>query len=210
MTLIQQLSTGKVALHNTGSFEDLRMVLKVAFPQDHYSNFEESGRHRSSYFVQQKTIPDHWINENNTTLPSYPTSAFIKELNGSEKMRTITHGQAQLIIDIACSTWKETLYQKWGKDIVFKKDINITEEYYQGMRKACTPEQNTLFDTIFGKDVNHLPKGTPCFVRSDSSFLWKLSYADGNGNFYFNGKKSGTTTTWPCVHEYSKGLPPEE
>jgi len=67
-------------------------------------------------------------------------------------MKTITHTQAQQIIDIACATWKVKLATKWAKEIVLKESIEISEDDYQEMRKACTSEQNELFYVIFGKD----------------------------------------------------------
>lgn len=68
-------------------------------------------------------------------------------------METITASQAQSIIDIACSTWKERLASLWGTNIVLDKDIEITKENYLEMRKACTKQQNELFDTIFGEET---------------------------------------------------------
>jgi len=68
------------------------------------------------------------------------------------KDRKITSNQAQSIIDIACTTWKLKLSEKWAYDIVLKKDVVISEDFYQEMRKVCTSEQNVLFDEIFGKD----------------------------------------------------------
>jgi len=66
--------------------------------------------------------------------------------------KTITYQQAQQIIDIACSEWKDTLFEKWGKDIILKRSIVISQEFYDQMRKACTASQHKLFDEIFGKD----------------------------------------------------------
>ena len=67
-------------------------------------------------------------------------------------MKTITHTQAQQIIDIACITWKVKLAAKWSKEIVLKEIIEISDNDYQEMRKACTSEQNELFDVIFGEE----------------------------------------------------------
>jgi hypothetical protein len=80
-----------------------------------------------------------------------------KEQSKSEPMktRTITSYQAQSIIDVACETWKNTLFDKWGKAIVLKQEITIDESFYQEMRKACTAPQNELFDKIFGKDFKN-------------------------------------------------------
>lgn len=73
-------------------------------------------------------------------------------LKQKETMKTITHTQAQQIIDIACITWKVKLAAKWSKEIVLKETIEISDNDYQEMRKACTSEQHKLFDEIFGKD----------------------------------------------------------
>lgn len=73
-------------------------------------------------------------------------------LKTEETMKTITHTQAQQIIDIACATWKERLFTKWGRKIVFKETIQISDNDYQEMRNACTSEQHQLFDEIFGSD----------------------------------------------------------
>jgi len=67
-------------------------------------------------------------------------------------MRKITHIEAQRIIDIACREWKQTLFEKWGKAIVLKDRIEITDDFYKQMRHACSVSQNKVFDEIFGKD----------------------------------------------------------
>lgn len=59
---------------------------------------------------------------------------------------------AQRIIDIACTTWTAKLAKSWGADIVQNKTIDIHQDDYENMRSACTTEQNTLFDEIFGSD----------------------------------------------------------
>jgi len=89
-------------------------------------------------------------------------------LKTKETMKTITHTQAQQIIDIACPKWKGTLSERWGRHIVLKQSIAITEESYQEMRKACTSEQNELFDEIFGKDEPKFKVGD--WVMYEGSF----------------------------------------
>lgn len=68
-------------------------------------------------------------------------------------MKTITHTQAQQIVDIACQKEKEDLFELWGKKIILRQEVEISDNQYQEMRKAYTSEQNELFDEIFGKDV---------------------------------------------------------
>jgi hypothetical protein len=77
---------------------------------------------------------------------------FKKYVLKTENMKQISYQQAQNIIDVACESWKRELFTIWGQDIIFKRKIEITEEVYQKMRKACTAPQNVLFDDIFGKD----------------------------------------------------------
>ena len=74
----------------------------------------------------------------------------IKEIK--MKNRILTPQNATRIINIACSTWKPKLAEKWATNIVLNKDTEISEEFYNEMRKACTADQNTLFDEIFGND----------------------------------------------------------
>lgn len=108
-----------------------------------------------------------------------------KEQSKSEPMKTriIKPEQAQSIIDIACSGWKNTLFDKWGKQIVLKQEIAVEEDFYQEMRKACTTPQNELFDKIFGKEEEFIPKGTPCLVRDNEYYNWFLAYSNGDGTF---------------------------
>ena len=123
----------------------------------------------------------------------------IKETPKQMKNRKISASNAQRIINIACPSWKENLANKWSKDIVLGNEINVSEEFYQEMRKACTKSQHELFDEIFGKDVEIYPDGTPCLVRnySRNTDCWQLRYADGKGGFYDVGRKSGESCTWP-------------
>jgi hypothetical protein len=64
---------------------------------------------------------------------------------------------AQKIINIACSAWRTKLAVMWANNIVLNLNIEISEEFYKEMRKACNVEQNKLFDTIFGKDKKEFP-----------------------------------------------------
>lgn len=114
-----------------------------------------------------------------------------KEQSKSELMKTriIKPEQAQSIIDIACSGWKNTLFDKWGKQIVLKQEIAVEEDFYQEMRKACTTPQNELFDKIFGKEEKLIPKGTPCLVRTCDLYSWELAYSNGDGKFTNTSKE---------------------
>ena len=147
------------------------------------------------------------VKSNKSTLISFKEfeSTYLNKQEKPKEMknRTLTPKNAQRIIDIACISWKPNLALKWATNIVLNQDIEISEEFYQEMRKACTKEQNTLFDEIFGKDVEVCPDGTPCLVRDYKGDPWKLLYANGKGGFYIDGKKSGTcyVSSWAFVQK---------
>ena len=109
----------------------------------------------------------------------------------------ISPEQALQIINIACSTWKDKLAKLWGKNIVLTESIDISNEFYEEMRKACTTEQNKLFDEIFG-ELNPCPykDGDLIAVKDYNNLNWVLRYATGkmiNGNVevYHNQKNTG-------------------
>ena len=116
-------------------------------------------------------------------------------------MKIITYQQAQEIIDVACNNWKDKLFILWGKYIVYKKDVEIAENFYQEMRKVCTAEQHELFDTIFGKD-NIPESGTLVYVR-DAVSNWNMrfySHYQNGTHFCFNDQeKQGSIKKWNFV-----------
>jgi hypothetical protein len=140
----------------------------------------------------------------------------IKEIK--MKNRILTPQNATRIINIACSKWKPKLAEKWATNIVLNKDTEISEEFYQEMRKACTTDQNTLFDEIFGNDeqlinISDLEIGEAMIVHDNStrwngtiiSRIWssdKPHYVNMNdrkstwdGSPKFKGKKVKLTIT---------------
>jgi hypothetical protein len=125
------------------------------------------------------------IRYNNTDYKPSTKEAFENHIL-KQQMKTITHNQAQQIIDIACPTWKEKLFTLWGKNIVLKQEITISEVSYKEMRNACTDKQDRLFDEIFGKDIKFKVGDWVCTIGEDSfvaqiieqcelySHLWRL------------------------------------
>lgn len=85
-------------------------------------------------------------------VPEITFEQFKKLILKETKMYTITSKQAQSIINIACEVWKGKLASMWSKKIVLGKKVEISEDFYKEMRKACTSDQNKLFDEIFGKE----------------------------------------------------------
>lgn len=127
---------------------------------------------------------------------------FTKKFIKKENMKTITPEQAQSIIDIACSYWKEKLFKVWGQYIVYKKNIDIDEDYYKEMRQACTEEQHELFNKIFGKDIVIPKKGTLVYVALGNEWYMRFySHYEKNNHYCFckQLKEFEYTSTWNLI-----------
>lgn len=113
----------------------------------------------------------------------------------------ITPAEANMILAIACVTWKLKLAKLWALHIVMNEKISVTNAFYKEMRVECTTPQHELFDKIFGKDEEFYPDGTPCLVKGCVNDGWNLRYANGKGQFYTDGRKSGNVETWSYHHK---------
>jgi hypothetical protein len=67
------------------------------------------------------------------------------------KTRLLSRSNFKRIHDAACSSWKSKLAEKF-QAFAFQDEIEVHPDFYAEIRKACTKEQNLLFDDIFGKD----------------------------------------------------------
>lgn len=92
---------------------------------------------------------------------------------------------AQQIIDIACNRWKTKLATMWANDIVLSKQIEIAESFYKEMRKACTAEQNALFDKIFGKDIVECPYKVGDYIVIDNDLVQITSISADHHHDYW-------------------------
>lgn len=74
----------------------------------------------------------------------------------SSIQRTISAKQAQEIIDNISTNcaWKETLINKYGRDILFNIPITINEKQYKAGFDAATSEQKQLLLSIIGEPHN--------------------------------------------------------
>jgi hypothetical protein len=63
--------------------------------------------------------------------------------------------------------WK--LAEKWGTNIVLANSINIKYDYYK-TRKACTRNQDKLFDDIFGPENQSLKLMTMLYGQ-----VWEIN-----------------------------------
>tara|TARA_R110002051_G_scaffold170813_1_gene241353 strand:- start:276 stop:1088 length:813 start_codon:yes stop_codon:yes gene_type:complete len=73
--------------------------------------------------------------------------------------KTLSRKDYKRIHSIACGEWKPKLQDWYGNKFAINDEVNIKDSEYILMRKACTDEQNVLFDEIFGKDKKQLQVG---------------------------------------------------
>lgn len=113
----------------------------------------------------------------------FPAKDFLPQNNKSKDMkRILSRADFKRIHAIACSDWKPKLAEKF-KDLLFQDEVEVDEAYYKLMRKACTPEQNTLFDEIFGKynqqpDLQNLIANM--LIRGSGNYKDRAIYLFGN------------------------------
>ena len=111
------------------------------------------------YFTQN-IKSRHWVDYEEITFEQFCKYVLKQEIKTNMDNRfpfSLNPKDAQKIIDSACSQWKTRLATQWAVHIVTGVNITIFDECYKEMRKACTAEQNALFDNIFGKDVEECP-----------------------------------------------------
>lgn len=125
---------------------------------------------------------------------------FKKYVLKENNMRTISAKQAQEIIDSISPhcAWKDTLFNKYGRDIFFNNPIKIDEEQYKTGFDVATSEQKQLLLAIIGepqKEINlRTKKGIDDLILfdedgTDNSLIAIRSYGEyKNKAFYLNEK----------------------
>jgi hypothetical protein len=98
--LIKQLKEGKIALHNDGTLEELREVLKYAFPEN---SFHINGG--NDFYYANKRNSEYWISVKKELclldLPSYSVKEFLKKETMIDKIND------EFIVDCTSNTTEE-------------------------------------------------------------------------------------------------------
>lgn len=107
----------------------------------------------------------------------YPTKSITKDSFNQNKTNMnnrfpfkLSRKDGVRIINAACEDWRMRLAQEWVV-LLFEDLVEVSEEFYRKMRRACTPDQHKLLDEIFGNDVD-------------------LSILNSEDVFYFKGKNN--------------------
>jgi hypothetical protein len=148
------------SIKNAGAFED-----NLGEPNGFNTNFSTNGNYETFIKATKEEIIATFENK-------------IQDIK--MKNRILTPLNAARIINIACSAWKKILAEKWAVDMILDKNIEISDEFYKEMRKACTAPQNELFDDIFGSDEQFIDVSE--LVIGESMKIY-----DANGATKFEG-----------------------
>ncbi len=160
--------------------------------------------HREGGFDWDTTIEgdDFW--ENVLTYRRF--DLFFERYPKGLPAKTITAAQAQEIIDSACKEWKQTLFNKWGKFVVFKDSINISDDFYKEMRKACTGPQHLLFDKIFGKDEEFAVGELVLCSHLGIADTWCIRTYTGNGICISHRLNGSEYFNWKYIAKLPEGF----
>jgi hypothetical protein len=106
---IKDLSNGKVACLNDVNVDQLRKVMRAAFPKD---TIMPSGADR--FYIKCKRNKDEWTGEYDTSLPTVSAEALLKEIENNTTMdKPMTHQEAikNLIVLRDFHTPKDMMYK---------------------------------------------------------------------------------------------------
>jgi hypothetical protein len=171
--LIKQLQQEEIAVHNDGTLEELRKVLKYAFPEDDWSITGASKYYISSDGTQ-------WIPTSETKLLPYSVKEFLKEEEFVLPERwciRITNDNKEIV-----QNWRKTknCHQSICKNyIVFfdctygtsEKTWDYTEITFEQFKKYILKEE-----TI----ENNIKVGTTFYFKNNTDFIYTISSFDGN------------------------------
>lgn len=201
--LIKGLREGKIALRNDGNLEDLRKVLKYAFPKDNWI----IGGVPSFYKLSE--IDGYWEGlDKKPHLIIHSVNDFLKTNKTIMENKTfkITRQQLEEIHNIACNDWKIRIVDITDSVLgKFKNEGVLNYDIVKKMFKAATQKQLPTLQRIFPdyQEQEFIPKGELAWVRSNDLMEWCVRFSDGKGCFYKDQKKEGDVSSWKQVRKFN-------
>ena len=205
---IDDVRNGKCAILNDGTLEELRTVLKIAFPKDEYP---ASGT--SEYYFRDNYRHHLWIWCDVTNLPTQSVKEFLKNINMSKQtnQQSLTMGQLRNLYKVSdCSEWRNaiaTYISTFDSDdvVVYIKDADID----RAKRKATNSQLNALKECgIVLEESCPYKDGELIWVNSNG--VWELRYStgeliSGRAKCYDSQAKSGFYGTY-ANHRPAPGI----
>ena len=124
--LIKQLREGTIALKNDGTLEDLRGVLKYAFPK------EMTNPQGVLNYYYKRPYHDEWIGIDYTHLPTHSVKEFLKSENEYPKVMKVSRFPINTKKEFQKANTRVVFMEKCGKFIAWldvdtiEKSENIT------------------------------------------------------------------------------------
>lgn len=190
--LIKQLQEGKIAVHNDGTVEELREVLKYAFPKDNWYVHGATKYYISSGGTQ-------WISTDKTNLPSFSVKEFLKEEEFvlPEKWyitRLLPQDEIKIVSDYINDRFNVSFSTNPSKDSKYYIDeLNNTIDYGMCFESETVNFKNpySYYTEItfeqFKKYVlkektmeNNIKVGTTFYHKNDKNLIYTISSFDGN------------------------------
>lgn len=172
-------------------------------------------RYDHSYYYSDSKLPNFYDDYTEITLEQFYKNILNKNITNKNIMNNrfpfkLTEENAKKIISMACKDWRKELSDLWGSELLLNGYVMVSEEYYNKMRKACTKEQNSLFDEIFGKDSREIDLTKPDTFHnlklfSENESCPSLVRIRKLGNYINKGFYLNKNFNWEIVRD-DKGL----
>ena len=117
--LIKQLREGTIALKNDGTLDELKKVLRYAFPND----ASESKGLTNYYFASEDK--NYWFLNNTTDLPTYSVKKFLKPENEYPKVMRVSNKPIETLKDFENANTRVVFMEKCGKFIAWLNEDTI-------------------------------------------------------------------------------------
>ena len=111
--LIKQLREGTIALKNDGTLEELREVLKYAFPK------EMTNPQGVLNYYYKRPYHDEWIGIDYTHLPTHSVKEFLKPENEYPKVMKVSNKPIETLKDFENANTRVVFMEKCGKFIAW-------------------------------------------------------------------------------------------
>ena len=117
--LIKQLREGTIALKNDGTLNELKKVLKYAFPLD-------IGNTTGLYLkYSASNKKDYWTGADTPNLPSHSVKEFLKPENEYPKVMKVSNNPIETLEDFKYANTRVVFIEKCGKFIAWLNEDTI-------------------------------------------------------------------------------------
>ena len=124
--LIKKLRKGTIAVVNDGTLEELRKVLRYAFPKD-MTNLQGVLK-----YYYKRPYHDEWMDIDNTHLPTHSVKEFLKPENEYPKVMKVSNKPIETLEEFKNANTRVVFMEKCGKFIAWlhvdtiEKSENVT------------------------------------------------------------------------------------